>query len=81
MNNFYDLPIGLKIIFIALSMWTLFQMIVYLRELSLSKIKEGTKFIVVTSAGKQIIQIRKGGIWQYYSKYPNAKGDCEEYWM
>lgn len=44
-------------------------------------IKEGTKFVTMTPAGKQIIQIRKNGIWQFYSKYPNAKGDCEDYWM
>jgi hypothetical protein len=44
-------------------------------------IKEGAKFVTMTPAGKQIIQIRKGGIWQFYSKYPNTSGDCEEYWM
>jgi len=81
MNNFYDLPIGLKTIFIALSIWTLFQMIACLRGLSLNKIKDGTKFVTVTPAGKQIVQIRRNGIWQYYSKYPNANGDCEDYWM
>jgi len=46
-----------------------------------TRLNDGEKIVIVTPAGKQIIQIRKNGIWQFYSKYPNTKGDCEDYWM
>jgi len=63
------------------SIFLLIFYILFRDMIDLVRIKEGTKFVIVTPAGKQIIQIKKNGIWQFYSKYPNANGDCEEYWM